>query len=125
MKARVFIMHLNGNMRTRPSILQKMAKDSVDEYKTWLKVKAKVEGDGEGGGIDLFLLKKALNSTRKSDSILRKALKKDTFTGNDLDTLNATDPVVKAARGGMLYMFRAQQMMETSNVEFYRDLVNL
>ena len=68
--------------------------------------------------LDLFLLKKALNSTRKSDSILRKALKKDTFTGNDLDTLNASDPLVKAARGGMLYMFRAQQMMETSNVEF-------
>ena len=96
----------------------KMAKDSVDEYRTWLKVKAKVEGEGDGSGIDLFLLKKALNSTRKSDSILRKALNKDTFTGNDLDTLNASDPVVKAARGGMLYMFRAQQMMETSNVEF-------
>ncbi len=105
----------------------KMAKDSVDEYKTWLKVKAKVEGDGDGGGIDLFLLKKALNSTRKSDSILRKALMKDTFTGNDLDTLNASDPVVKAARGGMLYMFRAQQMMETSNVEFvqgFSEFVN-
>ncbi len=105
----------------------KMAKDSIDDYRTWLKVKAKVEGDGDGGGIDLFLLKKALNSTRKSDSILRKALKKDTFTGNDLDTLNASDPLVKAARGGMLYMFRAQQMMETSNVEFvqgFSEFVN-
>jgi len=105
-----------------------MAKDSIDEYKTWLKVKAKVEGDDGGVVIDLFLLKKALNSTRKSDSILRKALNKDTFTGNDLDTLNATDPVVKAARGGMLYMFRAQQMMESSNVDFvqeFTDFVNM
>ena len=105
-----------------------MAKDSIDEYKTWLKVKAKVEGDDGGVVIDLFLLKKALISTRKSDSILRKALNKDTFTGNDLDTLNATDPVVKAARGGMLYMFRAQQMMESSNVDFvqeFTDFVNM
>lgn len=93
--------------------------DSLEEYKTWLKAKKKVEGDGgETMGLDLGMLKKALNSAKKSDSILRKALNKDTFTGNDLDTFQANGVAEKAAKGSMIYLFRANQMMETTNIEF-------
>lgn len=93
--------------------------DELDEYKTWLRAKKKIEGDGqEGGGVDLVMLKRAYSSAQKSDSILRTALKRDTFTGNDLDTFQATSASEKAAKGGLIYLFRANQMMETTNVEF-------
>lgn len=93
--------------------------DSLEEYKMWLKAKKKVEGDGsESMGLDLGMLKKALSSAKKSDSILRKALNKDTFTGNDLDTFQAEGVAEKAAKGGLIYLFRANQMMETTNIEF-------
>ncbi len=93
--------------------------DSLEEYKTWLRAKKKVEGDGaDNMGLDLGMLKKALNSAKKSDSILRKALNKDTFTGNDLDTFQANGVAEKAAKGSMIYLFRANQMMETTNIEF-------
>ena len=93
--------------------------DSLEEYKIWLKAKSKVEGEGqEGGGLDLVMLKRALTSAEKSDSILRKALNKDTFTGNDLDTFQANGVAEKAAKGGLIYLFRANQMMETTNVDF-------
>jgi cell wall-associated protease len=92
--------------------------DSLEEYKTWLKAKRKVEGDGSGNGLDIGMLRKALNSAEKSDSILRKALKKDTFTGTMIDTFQASSPAEKAAKGGLVYLFRANQMMETTNVEF-------
>jgi subtilisin family serine protease len=45
-------------------------------------------------------------------------LNKETYTGNDLDTFTAVDPAIKNARAGMLYMFKTQQMMETTNKEF-------
>ncbi|HUQ65713.1 MAG TPA: S8 family peptidase [Flavitalea sp.] len=97
----------------------KLKGDSLDEYKTWLTAKAKIEGEGqEGGGLDLVMLKRALTSAQKSDSILRKALNKDTFTGNDLDTFQASSVAEKAAKGGLIYLFRANQMMETTNVDF-------
>src|SRR5688572_22825324 len=65
----------------------KMSIDSLDEYKMWLRSQKKMEGEGqETSGLDLVMLKRALTSAQKSDSILRKALNKDTFTGNDLDT---------------------------------------
>lgn len=93
--------------------------DSLEEYKTWLKAKAKVEGDGqEGAGLDLMMMKRALLSAQKSDSILRKAMNRDTFTGNDLDTFKAENVAEKAAKGGLIYLFRANQMMETTNVDF-------
>jgi subtilisin family serine protease len=96
-----------------------MAPDSLAEYKMWLKSKQKIEGESqEGAGLDLVMLKRAYSSAQKSDSILRKSLKKDTFTGNDLDTFQATTIAEKAAKGGLIYLFRANQMMETTNVEF-------
>jgi subtilisin family serine protease len=96
-----------------------LSAEELDEYKTWLRAKKKVEGDGaESMGLDLGMLKKALNSAKKSDSILRKALNKDTFTGNDLDTFQAEGVAEKAAKGGLIYLFRANQMMETTNIEF-------
>jgi len=92
--------------------------DSLEEYKMWLKAKAKIEGeDQEGGGLDLVMLKRALTSAQKSDSILRKALNKDTFTGNDLDTFQANGVAEKAAKSGLIYLFRANQMMETTNID--------
>jgi subtilisin family serine protease len=84
----------------------------------WLKSKVKIEGEGNEEGVDLGMLKKALTSAQRSDSILRKALNKETYTGNDLDTFTAVDPAIKNARAGMLYMFKTQQMMETTNKEF-------
>lgn len=92
--------------------------DSLELYHSWLKAKKKVEGDGSENGLDVSMLRKALTSAQKSDSILRIALKKDTFTGTILDTFQATGAAEKAARGGLVYLFRANNMMETTNVEF-------
>lgn len=92
--------------------------EELEEYRTWIKARNKVEGDGDDGGLDLLMLKRALSSALKSDSVLRESLKKDTFTGNDLDSFVAVTPAEKAARGGLLYLFRANQMMETTNQEF-------
>lgn len=92
--------------------------EELGEYKTWTKAKKKVEGDGTEGGIDLVLLKRALKSAVKNDSILRKALTKEVYTGNDLDKYEPTNTAETSAKGGLLYLFKANQMMETSNKEF-------
>lgn len=93
--------------------------DSLEEYKTWLRAKKKIEGEGNDNmGLDLAMMKRALSSAKKSDSILRKSLNKDTFTGLDLEAYEANGVAEKAAKAGLMYLFRANQMMETTNVEF-------
>ena len=95
-----------------------LAGDDLDEYNTWLKAKRKVEGEGMEGGIDLVILKRALKSAVKNDSILRLAMTKDVYTGNELDKYEPANSVEKSAKGGLLYLFKANQLMESTNKEF-------
>lgn len=94
-----------------------MSAADLAEYKMWLKAKKSVEGEGDSP-IDLVMLKKAYMSAQRSDSILRKALSKDTFTGNDLEKFEPVSPAERGAKGGMLYLFRANELMESTNKEF-------
>lgn len=101
--------------------------EDAELYKMWAKAKAKIEGDS-GGGADLFMLKTALKNAEKSDSVIRIGMKKDVYTGNDLDTFSAVTQAEKNAKAGFLYLFRANKMMETTNKEFidgFGEYVNM
>lgn len=95
--------------------------DELAEYQMWLKAKTRIEGGDGEPQIDLLLLKRLLKGAKKGDSILQVAMKKDVFTGNDLDTLAAATPVDKAARENLLYLFRANQRMDQTNKELIGD----
>ncbi|WP_205511108.1 S8 family peptidase [Longitalea arenae] len=96
----------------------KLSAEEKDEYRMWLKSKKKIEGEGADEGVDLVMLQRALTSAQKSDSIMRKALNKETYTGTDVDTFTAVSSNEKTAKGSLLYLFKANQMMETTNKEF-------
>ena len=115
--ARVYHMYKDkfGGKTIEPNTL---SPDDLDQYNMWLKAKKKIEGEGAEQGVDLVMLKRALTSAQKSDSILRKALNKETYTGADVDTFNAVSSTDKSAKGSLLYLFKANQMMETTNKEF-------
>lgn len=115
--ARVYHMYKDkfGGKTIDPN---QLTPDDLDQYNMWLKAKKKIEGEGAEQGVDLVMLKRALTSAQKSDSILRKALNKETYTGTDVDTFTAISSVDKSAKGSLLYLFKANQMMETTNKEF-------
>lgn len=100
--------------------------EELDEYNTWLAAKKKVEGDGQPGP-DLYMLKNALKMAKNSDSVLRVALKKDVYTGSELDSFQAVSLAEKNAKGGFLYLFKANDMMESNNKDFlggFEEFVN-
>ncbi|HUP11552.1 MAG TPA: S8 family serine peptidase, partial [Niastella sp.] len=115
--ARVYHMY-KGKFADKNIDTSKLLADDKDEYKMWLKSKKKIEGEGTEEGVDLVMLKRALISAQKSDSSMRKFLNKETYTGNDVDTFSAVSPQEKGARASLLYLFKANQMMETTNKEF-------
>lgn len=93
--------------------------DQKEQYATWLKVKSTVEGDAsEGGGVDLMIMQRALETSMKGDSILRKAIGKEVYTGKDLDGYAPSNADEQKAKAALIYMFKANNMMETSNKEF-------
>ena len=96
----------------------KMSRDEKDQYKMWLKSKVKVEGDGGDEQIDVVRLRKYLITAQKSDSIIRAGMGKDTYTGNQLDTFKTESPEQSSAKGALMFLFKNNQMMETTNKEF-------
>ena len=104
-----------------------LAEDEKEQYKMWVKAKNQIEGDGAEGGVDILIMQKALESSLKSDSILRASLGKDVYTGKDLDAFAATTSDAQKAKAALLYLFKANNMMETSNKEFlegFQEFVN-
>ncbi|MBZ5855847.1 S8 family peptidase [Flavihumibacter profundi] len=92
--------------------------EEKEEYDMWKKAKDRVEGDASGGGADLLFLKRALETSQKNDSLLRKAMDTTTYNGKDLETFVPSTTEAQKAKSGMLYIFKAFNMMETSNTEF-------
>lgn len=88
------------------------------QYIMWLKAKKNVEGDGKADVMDLVKLRKFLTTAQKSDSILRAGMGKETYTGNELDTFKTASPEQKEAKGTLMFLFKNNQMMETTNKEF-------
>ncbi|MEO7802105.1 MAG: S8 family serine peptidase, partial [Ginsengibacter sp.] len=85
----------------------------------FLKAKDKVEGkDKDGDGMDIVFLKKINATLHKSDSILKIALAKQIFTGNELNAFTSTDADVNKAKAAFLGILKANNTLEQSNKEF-------
>ena len=95
--------------------------DEKADYATWLKVKERIEGDASGGGADLIIMRRALDASIKNDSILRIAMGKEVYSGSDLDSFAPTTSEASKAKAGFLYLFKANNMMDTKNNDFLND----
>lgn len=88
------------------------------EYAMWQRAEQEVAGDEKSGGLELMMMKKAYQSCLKSDSILRKAMAKDTFTGKELDAFTTQDPAVKKAKNMLFGIMSSNDAMDITNVDF-------
>jgi cell wall-associated protease len=96
--------------------------DDADNYQMWLQAKKAVIGDDSPeNAADLLILKRFLTTAIKSDSVLQKAMNKTEYTGNDLDTFETNDNETKRAKAILLYMFKADKIMDMTNKEYISD----
>ncbi|HTQ64889.1 MAG TPA: S8 family serine peptidase [Puia sp.] len=95
--------------------------EDLENYDMWVKAKKKIMGDGPENGVDLVILKRVVNACIKSDSILQLAMGKAEYTGNELDTFQATSPDSKTAKSVLLYLFKENHIMDMTNTTFLTD----
>lgn len=93
-------------------------KEQLFEYQMWKRSEKEVVGDNKESGLELIFLKKAYTSCLKSDSILRKAMGKDKFTGKELGDFSPTDTDVKKAKNSLYSLMSGNDALETTNEEF-------
>ena len=92
----------------------------------WKKAKEKWKEMPAVAELTCVFLKRALESSQKNDSILKKChgQRKCTPAKNWKHMLPSTTEAQKA-KAGMLYIFKAFNMMETSNTEFLEGFAGL
>lgn len=103
---------------TDPSTLSK--EDQV-AYDMWQRAEKQILGGGKESGVQVLLLSKAYDAAVKSDSILRKAMGKETFTGTELDAFTPTTDEAKKAKNSFLYFFQANNSMDMTNKTFLEE----
>jgi len=103
--------------------LSSLSKEDKELYEMWKRAKKDVFKDSESedpkdeaAGIEQ--LQAAVEMTKMNDSILRKEMGKERFTGKELEAFKPTSVPAKVAREKFLYLFRMNDMMEISNQEF-------
>ena len=97
-----------------------LTKEQLDEYNMWKRSEKEVVGDTKSGttALELIFLKRAYTSALKSDSILRKAMGKEKYTGKELGEFNPTDADAKKAKNALYGLMSGNDAIEATNEEF-------
>ena len=93
----------------------------------WKRSEKEIVGDTKTGTLELLFLKRAYNSALKSDSILRKAMGKEKYTGKELGDFTPIEADAKKAKNTLYGLMSGNDAMETTNEEFlegFGDYVN-
>lgn len=95
-----------------------ISKEEAIEYEMWKRAEKNVVGDTKSSSLEFLFLKRAFANCLKSDSILRKAMGKEKFTGKELGEFTSTDPEVKKAKNALYGLMSGNDALETTNEEF-------
>lgn len=96
----------------------KLSKEDQDNYAMWKKTQKQIESDSKDKGMELMVLSRTFEAATKSDSILKKAIGKDVFSGTELQAYTPTSDETKKSKATLLYFFQANNSMEMTNKEF-------
>lgn len=91
------------------------------EYPMWEKAKANVEGSGKESAMQVGFLKTALTNFKKADEALKTALKKEEYTGKELDAFQPSTPEATKAKQTLLPIFKGNDMMDITNAKFMEE----
>ena len=92
-------------------------------YQNYTKAKFQLEAQAKEAAMYVLILKDVVAKLPSADSILKIALGKQIYTGDDLANFTTTEPAVSKARAALLGFFQQTQQMESTNVTFINELV--
>ena len=103
-----------------------LSKTDLYEYEMFKKAEAEIKGNDtkpdEFADVDVQSLKDMHTSLLTSDSIIKKAMGKDTYTGTELDLYTTKSFTERRARTEILGLMKSNNMLDQSNKEFIGGL---
>ena len=98
-----------------------LSKEDQVIYKMWKRSEKEIAGSGTENGMQLMILTRTFEAAVKNDSILRKAMNKDSYTGEQLEAFTPTTDIAKKAKNSFLFFFQANNSMDMTNVSFISE----
>jgi subtilisin family serine protease len=98
-----------------------LSKEDQYLYRMWKRSQEQIGGN-TNNGLELVIMRRSYVGASSSDSILRKAMGKETYTGKELDAYVPVTEEAKKAKRTLLYLFSANNMMDETNVGFLSGL---
>ncbi|MGE5108211.1 MAG: S8 family serine peptidase [Sphingobacteriales bacterium] len=100
----------------------KLSKEDLYEYKFWKKAKETVEADATQAQNNILMVSWLKRGLPKSDSIIKTALNKEIYTGNELEEYEAIDQKTARAKLIMMAAFEGFYMKSSTNKEITDQL---
>lgn len=123
--ARVYY-RLKAKWESRQVNKEALSKQEAEEYEMFLKAKTAVTGSSkeeeEASEIDIVSLKNLHISLLRSDTILRAAMGKETYTGTELEAYTTRSLEEKKAKNNILGLMKANNLTDQTNTEFIGGL---
>lgn len=97
---------------------KELSPEEAIEFAEWKRAQKEVVGDNKQSGLEILVMRRAYNNFVKADSVIRKAMGKDSYTGKELDSLKSEDNAVKKAKNLIFGLMSSNDALETTNTEF-------
>lgn len=97
-----------------------LSKEDQQKYAMWKKAQDQLQSSGTDV-TQLLVLRKTYEMVVKNDSILRKAIGKDSYTGTELSAFTPTTEEAKKAQKAFVYFFKANNSMDMTNTSFIEE----
>ncbi len=105
-----------------------LTKAEAYEYDMFLKAKAEIKGNSDikeedFSNVDIPSLKNLHTTLQKSDSVLKIAMGKDTFSGKTLEMYTTKSIEERKAKNSLLGLMKANNLLDQTNKEFIDGLI--
>ncbi len=97
--------------------------EKATQYKLYKKVAAQLENQAKEASMYVMILKDIVAKIPAADSLLRIAMSKTSYTGDELQNFKINDAQVSKAKSTMLGLFQQTRQMESSNVVLIGELM--
>ena len=102
--------------------LVKFTAEGYAQYEMWKRSKAEMESGDKAGASQLVMMKRMYQNLVKSDSLLRKALGRDSITGKDLSEYKPEEADLKRAKNALYNLMLNNDAMEVTSKDFLKEL---
>lgn len=93
------------------------------QYRLYKKVTSVLESQAKEASMYVMILKDIVAKIPAADSLIKIAMSKISYTGDELQNFKTNDPQVSKARATMLGIFQQTRQMETTNQTLIAELM--